>query len=198
VRTATTFRALLVAPSRHGPYLRRRSASVHLARVDVVVLIETKSLTAADDLRRRQLYRVLDDRVHAAARYVYSTTATNVKRIGPVDHSRAGVFLFNYFVADRQAQNIAVWHYMAGWFQQETRLDDGRHAVLCALGAATPLRRDDTLVEGVQHVVDAMIRYGTRRLVYVSFLGVREGRRQLSFIGRTVVAPLLLRNVRPG
>jgi putative NADH-flavin reductase len=71
----------------------------------------------------------------------------------------------------------------------------GQHAVLCALGAATPLRRDTTLIEGVQHIVDAMTEYGTKRLVYLSFLGVREGRRQLSFIGRTVVAPLLLRNV---
>jgi putative NADH-flavin reductase len=72
---------------------------------------------------------------------------------------------------------------------------EGQHAVLCALGAATPLSRDNNLIRGVRHIVDAMRRYGTRRLVYLSFLGVREGRRQLSFIGRTVVAPLLLRNV---
>jgi putative NADH-flavin reductase len=75
------------------------------------------------------------------------------------------------------------------------RAIQGQDAVLCALGAASPLRRDRTLIEGVQHIVDAMTRYGTRRLVYLSFLGVLQGRAQLSFIGRTVVAPLLLRNV---
>jgi putative NADH-flavin reductase len=75
------------------------------------------------------------------------------------------------------------------------RTIQGQEAVICALGARSPLRRDRTLIEGVQHIVDAMTRYGTRRLVYLSFLGVLKGRAQLSFIGRAIVAPLLLRNV---
>lgn len=72
---------------------------------------------------------------------------------------------------------------------------EGQDGVLCALGAATPLRRDRALVEGVRHIVYAMERSGVQRLVYLSFLGVREGRSQLSTIGRYLVAPLLLRNV---
>jgi putative NADH-flavin reductase len=72
---------------------------------------------------------------------------------------------------------------------------EGRHGVLCALGAASPLRRDLTLVEGVRHIVSAMEQHAVRRLVYLSFLGVPEGRHQLSVVGRYVVAPLLLRNV---
>jgi nucleoside-diphosphate-sugar epimerase len=59
----------------------------------------------------------------------------------------------------------------------------------------TPLRRDHTLVQGVRNIMDAMKRWGARRLVYLSFLGVQEGRRQLSFIGRAIIAPMLLRNV---
>lgn len=71
-----------------------------------------------------------------------------------------------------------------------------RHdAVVCALGAATPLRRDPVLIEGIRNIVEAMERHGVRRLVYLSFLGVREGRPQLSALGRRVVAPLLMRNV---
>jgi putative NADH-flavin reductase len=72
---------------------------------------------------------------------------------------------------------------------------EGQEGVLCALGAATPLRRDATLVEGVRHVVHAMEQHDVRRLVYLSFLGVRDGRQQLSMLGRCLVAPLLLRNV---
>jgi putative NADH-flavin reductase len=72
---------------------------------------------------------------------------------------------------------------------------EGRHGVLCALGAASPLRRDPTLIEGVRHIVSAMEQGGVRRLVYLSFLGVPEGRHQLSLVGRYVVAPLLLRHV---
>ncbi len=71
----------------------------------------------------------------------------------------------------------------------------GHDGVLCALGAATPLRRDRTLVEGVSHIVSAMEQSGVRRLVYLSFLGVREGRPQLSTLGRYLIAPLLLRHV---
>ena len=71
----------------------------------------------------------------------------------------------------------------------------GQDAVLCALGAATPLRRDSALVEGVRRIVVTMERSRVRRLVYLSFLGVRDGRRQLSALGRYLVAPLLLRNV---
>jgi hypothetical protein len=40
-----------------------------------------------------------------------------------------------------------------------------------------------------------MEQRGVRRLVYLSFLGVPEGRHQLSVVGRYLVAPLLLRNV---
>jgi putative NADH-flavin reductase len=72
---------------------------------------------------------------------------------------------------------------------------EGRQGVLCALGAASPLRRDPTLVEGVRHIVSAMEQGGVRRLVYLSFLGIPEGRHQLSLVGRYVVAPLLLRHV---
>jgi putative NADH-flavin reductase len=72
---------------------------------------------------------------------------------------------------------------------------EGRHGVLCALGAASPLRRDLSLVEGVRHIVSNMERRGVRRLVYLSFLGVPEGRHQLSLVGRYLVAPLVLRNV---
>ena len=71
----------------------------------------------------------------------------------------------------------------------------GQDAVLCALGAATPLKRDPTLVDGVDNMVRAMERGGPRRLIYLSFLGVRGGRSQLSLLGRYLVAPLILRNV---
>jgi putative NADH-flavin reductase len=70
-----------------------------------------------------------------------------------------------------------------------------RDAVLCTLGAATPLRREMTLVTGVENIVNAMERSGPRRLIYLSFLGVRGGREQLNLLGKYLVAPLILRNV---
>jgi putative NADH-flavin reductase len=76
-----------------------------------------------------------------------------------------------------------------------TRAVAGQNAVICCLGSATPVRRDPALVAGITHIVGAMERLSVRRLVYLSFLGVRDGRSQLSLIGRLLVAPLLLRNV---
>ncbi len=71
----------------------------------------------------------------------------------------------------------------------------GQDAVLCALGARTPLKRDPILVQGIQDMVTLMEGSGPRRLIYLSFLGVHDGREQLSPLGRYVVAPLLMRNV---
>ena len=71
----------------------------------------------------------------------------------------------------------------------------GSDAVLCALGAATPLRRDPALVEGVGVLVSAMERLGVQRLVYLSFAGVHASRAHLSWLGRWVIAPVLLRKV---
>lgn len=66
-------------------------------------------------------------------------------------------------------------------------------AVLCALGSRT-LKRDPELVDGVRNIVTAMEECTVRRLVYVSSMGVRESRRQLSWLGRFIIAPLLLRS----
>jgi hypothetical protein len=73
------------------------------------------------------------------------------------------------------------------------RAAGAQDAVLCAFGSSTPLKHDPTLVAGIHHLVQAIQRLQVRRLVYLSFLGVHHGRRQLSLLGRYVVAPLLLR-----
>jgi NAD(P)H-binding len=72
---------------------------------------------------------------------------------------------------------------------------EGQDAVVCALGAATPLRRDTALAEGMPNIVAATKRHGVRRLVCLSFLAVHETRPQLSVLGRWLLAPLLRRNV---
>jgi putative NADH-flavin reductase len=76
--------------------------------------------------------------------------------------------------------------------ERAVRSQDG---VLCALGSSTPLKHDPALVAGIGNLVDAMERLRVKRLVYLSFLGVHDGRGQLSLFGRYLVAPLLLRKV---
>lgn len=122
VKSAVTFKALLIPPGR-GEFLEQRP-SVHVARFDVALLIETTDVAAARTLRQKDIFAELEERVRRASRHVHIITASNAKRIGPVDHERNGVFLFNYFYADDTDQNLAVWEYTAGWFEQETGLDN--------------------------------------------------------------------------
>jgi nucleoside-diphosphate-sugar epimerase len=66
--------------------------------------------------------------------------------------------------------------------------------VLCALGASTPLKRDAALIDGVRNIIKAMEKENVKRFIYLSFLGVREGRKGLGLFVRLVIVPLL-RNV---
>ena len=102
----------------------RREKGRFIARFDVAILIECESLDAAELLRTHPAYTELVQLIFSAASLVHQITATNVRRIAPVDHSRGGVFLFNYFFADSVDQNLSVWNYTAGWFQAETGLDN--------------------------------------------------------------------------
>jgi putative NADH-flavin reductase len=70
-----------------------------------------------------------------------------------------------------------------------------QQAAICALGSSTPLKRDPTLIDGVRHIIEAMEHAGVQRFIYLSFLGVHDGRDQLSLLGRYIVAPLVMRNV---
>jgi putative NADH-flavin reductase len=67
-------------------------------------------------------------------------------------------------------------------------------AVLSALGALSPLKRDFTLINGVRNITTAMMRRDVRRFIYQSFLGVSEHRSELGFLINNIF-PILLRNV---
>lgn len=69
----------------------------------------------------------------------------------------------------------------------------GQDAVLSALGSSS-LKRSPALTEGVRNIVEAMEQYTVRRLVYQSSLGVGESRKQVSFLVRYIIIPLVLRN----
>jgi hypothetical protein len=113
----------LLAPARPGEILKDRPA-VPIARFDVALLVETSSPETAADLEQDQLWTTVRRTVEARSRRSYRLRAHNVRRMGPVDHGRDGVFLFNYFFADRTDLNLAAWQYTAGWFRDQTGLDN--------------------------------------------------------------------------
>lgn len=68
-------------------------------------------------------------------------------------------------------------------------------AVASTPGSGNSLSSHPGLTGGIQNIVRAMIHAGTRRLVYMSMLGVAGSARQLGILDRYVMLPLLLRNV---
>lgn len=123
VNTANVFRAVVCPPLRQ-PFLERVRDRFHVARFDLAVLIETRDLAAAQRLRESDELRDFLEFVRVHARYQHTVVAANARRIAEVDKSRPGVFLFNYFYSERPEDLLAVWEYTAGWFIQETHLDN--------------------------------------------------------------------------
>jgi len=71
----------------------------------------------------------------------------------------------------------------------------GQGAVLVALGAPIPVRHYPALTEGLMHIVEAMERAGVRRLIYLSFIGVRESRRAGGFFIEYIASRLLRHSI---
>ena len=70
----------------------------------------------------------------------------------------------------------------------------GQDAVISALGAGNPFKNDPALIRGVGQIITAMENAGVKRLVYLSFLGVKEHRRELGWVVDRLV-PLFLHKV---
>jgi hypothetical protein len=64
------------------------------------------------------------DALESKAKRLHVMAGRNAKRVGDVDQTRQGLFLFNYFVADDVDVMMQLWDYLADWYQVETGLDN--------------------------------------------------------------------------
>jgi hypothetical protein len=119
VERVTVYRAVLVAP----PAGSAKQAP-HRAQHDVVVLVETTSPAVLGEVQATKPYQLLVEAVTEAASDVHVMPARCPKRVGDVDKTRQGLFLFNYFVADDAAVALQLWDYLAGWYAAETGLEN--------------------------------------------------------------------------
>jgi hypothetical protein len=108
----------ILAAARPGKILEERPG-VPTARFDVAVLLEASSPATATELEREETWTQVLQAMQARSRTTYRLRAHNIRRMGPVDHSTPGVFLINYFYADRTDLNLAAWQYTAGWFHDQ-------------------------------------------------------------------------------
>jgi hypothetical protein len=117
---AKVFVARFIPPGQ-GKRMETRK-HVHVARFDLVVLIETTNPLAAANLQSHPDYQELVSVLREKSRYLHVVRAHNERKMGDVDMNRDGVFLFNFFHGDDPSKLIPVWYYSAGWFQAKTNL----------------------------------------------------------------------------
>ena len=120
VERVTVFDAVAFAPP--SAYVQEHRDAVHVAHFDIVVLIETTELSTIRDVQNTPVYQALVDALKSNARQMHIIATRNVKHIGDVDRSRKGLFLFNYFVGDDPQVTLALWDYLADWYEVETGL----------------------------------------------------------------------------
>lgn len=123
VADVAMFKARFIPPGK-GSFIKKRRDKAHMAKYDVVILIETNSYLDAEQLKQEMAFIQLREFVISNAIHAHITTAKNIRKMGDVDHHKQGVFLFNYFYADDVNQNLKVWEYTAGWFENQTGLDN--------------------------------------------------------------------------
>ena len=100
------------------------SQDVASADFDAALLIETTTVATATALADDSVLTELHAALAQCATRCLMFTGCNPRRIGQVDHEKQGVFLFNYFSARSLETNLYAWQYTAGWFQDETGLDN--------------------------------------------------------------------------
>lgn len=123
VEDVTIFKARFIPPGK-GAFLKKRADKIHMAKYDVVVLIETDAYSDMDRLKEEVAFIQLEKLAIKNSNHLHKATAKNIRKMGDVDHDKQGVFLFNFFYADHVDQNLKIWEYTAGWFEHETKLDN--------------------------------------------------------------------------
>ncbi|MEU9040939.1 MULTISPECIES: hypothetical protein [unclassified Kitasatospora] len=119
VRRVTVYRAVVLPPP--GGYAAQQR--FHRAAYDVAVLIETDTPDDLGTVAESEPYRNLTAALGTATD-LHVMRARCARSIGDVDKSRAGLFLFNHFVAEDRDVAFELWDHLAGWYARETGLDN--------------------------------------------------------------------------
>lgn len=123
VAEAHVFKAILIPPGR-SKLIAENKDKVNIAKFDIAILIEIDTEEKLKAIQNDTSFLEMISYLEENSNRVHQIATSNVRRIGAVDHTTQGVFLFNYFYADDVEQNLEVWNYTAGWFEKETELDN--------------------------------------------------------------------------
>ncbi len=188
VERVSVYEAVAMPPFRRFPYVRDRANEIHLPRFDVVVLVETTSPAVLRGVQRTAPYQRLVETLQASSRRVHAVAARNAKRIGDVDRTRQGLFLFNYFVADDRELALQLWDHLAGWYEAETGLDNS--TLLVPLDG----ERSDYLAINHARWNESLPRVIARQLLKRTFRTFVQANLEANRVG---AMPVLYRLARP-
>ncbi|GJM05229.1 MAG: hypothetical protein DHS20C09_12200 [marine bacterium B5-7] len=124
VRRVDLFDAFIIPPGAN-PGLKlidKNGYDVHLAKFDIVLLIECSTVDDALTLRDSSAFKEIEQVLHDKATYTHSMVAKNANRIDEVSKDSNGIFLFNYFYAEDTQTLLDVWEYTAGWWTAKANL----------------------------------------------------------------------------
>jgi hypothetical protein len=129
VEAVTVYDALAFVPPSGDATFR---SAIRPAWFDVVILVETVSPAAVSEVRAAPVYQEMIGALTEKARRVHQVAARNVRRVGDVDKTQPGLFVFNYLVGDDLDLAVELWEYLSGWYATETGLNSA--TLLAPLG----------------------------------------------------------------
>ena len=124
IRRADIFDAFIIPPGTAAGkrLIEEKSYSVHVAKFDIVILIECASVEEALVIRETVAVEAIVSLTRLGSSYMDVIVYKNPKRIDEVSKDTKGVFLFNYFYAQDTQTLLDVWEYTAGWWTKNAKL----------------------------------------------------------------------------
>ncbi len=119
VERVTVFQAAMFMP--YTKYVEEHT-ELRRPTFDVVVLVETTSPEDIPQVQESEQYKALMAAFEAKAKSMHVMAARNLRRVGAVDHTRQGLFAFNYFHGADPDVTKELWDYFAGWYQVKAGL----------------------------------------------------------------------------
>jgi hypothetical protein len=174
VDSVTVYHAIVMAPP--AGYVKQHLDLIHLARYDIVVLVETTSPETARQVQQTAAYTALVEALKSRASDLHIIVARNVKRVGNVEKRRKGDFLFNYFVGESPQVTLALWDYLAGWYAVETGMDNSTLLL--------PLEGEQSDYTIINHARwDGLLRFMWQQMATRSFITYMQANLDANHVG---------------
>ena len=124
IQRADLFDAFIIPPGSNPglELIKKNGYEVHIAKFDIVILIECTSVDDALRVRDSSEFKKIEQVLNDKASYTHSMIAKNANRIDEVSKDSNGIFLFNYFYAEETQTLLDVWEYTAGWWTAKANL----------------------------------------------------------------------------